>query len=110
MLKRIALLAALALAGCSASQTNTAFEAAESGDLVALAALIAYEKTPDVNETIVTKLLADQQQFDIAAAPAEAQVAAGQMVTNVAALTGALAVLSADEASAGINSTNSGSN
>jgi hypothetical protein len=110
MVKRLALLAALALAGCSASQTNAAFVAAESGDAVALSALVAYEKTPTVNKAVVTKLLADQQQFDTAAAPAEAQVAAGQPVTNAAALTGVLAVLSADEATAGISPTTSGSN
>lgn len=97
------------LTACTSGQTSAAFVAAESADTAALTALVAYEKLPTKNEATVQKLLADQAQVDTALAPAEAEVAAGQPVTNTAAITGAVAVLTADELAAGV-STTTGSN
>jgi hypothetical protein len=98
-----AALCLMGLAACTTGQTNSAFVAAESSDTLALAALIVYEKAPTKSEPVIQKILEDQKLFDEAAAPAEAEVAAGQPVTNMAAITGALALITADELSNGIN-------
>jgi PBP1b-binding outer membrane lipoprotein LpoB len=98
---------ALLLVGCS---SNQAFVVAETTDTGALTALIAYEKLPTKNEAVVQKVLADQAVVDTALLPAEAQVAAGEPVTNTAAINGAIAALVADEAANGVAKPSSGSN
>jgi hypothetical protein len=105
-MKRLILIAAMAMAGCATqSAGTTALLTAEATDSGALAALVVYEKTPSPNETTIKKLLADQALVDTALAPSEAAAEAGQSVTLSTAATGAIAALVADETANGINPT-----
>lgn len=95
---------ALCLTAC-ASATTDAFAAAESTDTAALAALVTYQASGKANASVITQALAYQKIIDAALAPAEAEVKAGQAITNVDAITTAVAALTAYEAAQGITST-----
>ncbi len=101
-MKRLAILAAaLGLTAC-ANTTLNAFAAAEATDTAALAALVTYQASGKADATIVAQALGYQKLVDAALAPAEAEVKAGQTITNIDAITAAVAVLTAYEAANGI--------